>query len=275
MVESRIPDLGDVAKTLLLPLCIRAVESRQSDALLHDDRAVALVSQLDPELAWFKQANINVSSQLALVLRSRQFDSYTRDFLVRCPDSTVVHVGCGLDSRFERVDNGLVDWLDLDLPEVIALRRKLIGHEGPRHHFLAGSVFDSAWLEAMSPYYGRPFLFLIEGVLMYFQEASVRSLVLTLCQHFPGAELVFDAFSPFFVWANNLRVSRTGIGALARWGLKRGQDVERWADGIFLLDEWFPFLCREPRLEALRWVRFIPLLARVEGVYRYRLGKAV
>jgi O-methyltransferase involved in polyketide biosynthesis len=119
----------------------------------------------------------------------------------------------------------------------------------------------------------RPFLFLAEGVLMYFEEAQVKSLVLMLQENFPGAELVFDAFSPYLVRMNNLRISRTKIGARYNWGLKRGKDVERWGDGITLLDEWFPFTRPEPRLAHIRWMRHIPLFAKIFGIFHYRLGK--
>lgn len=220
-------------------------------------------------------AKIDEETRVALVLRNREFDHYARDFLARYQEVVIIHIGCGLDARFERVDNGQVEWYDLDLPEVIVLRQKLIGGEVARYHFLGCSVLDSAWLDAVSVHRQRPILFLAEGVLMFFEEAQVKSLVLMLKEHFPGAELVFDAFSPFFVWANNRRVARTKFGALCHWGLKRGKDLERWGDGICLLDEWFPFTRPEPRLSRVQWVRYIPLLAKTTGVFHYRLGKAV
>ena len=65
--------------------------------------------------------------------------------------------------RFERVDNGLVEWYDLDLPNVIELRRKLIGEQGERYHLLNISVFEPAWLELVRQHCPRPFLFLAEG----------------------------------------------------------------------------------------------------------------
>jgi hypothetical protein len=83
--------------------------------------------------------------------------------------------------------------------------------------------------------------------------------------------LVFDAFSPFFAWANNLRVTRTKIGARSYWALKHGQDLERWSDGIHLLDERFPFQYPEPRLGRALAVRHIPFFARTIGVFHYRL----
>jgi O-methyltransferase involved in polyketide biosynthesis len=270
--EKDLQSLNDVAETLLIPLYIRAIETQRRDALLKDEQAVALVRQMDYD---FSRVLIDTrpESQVAVILRNREFDHYARDFLRRFTEAVVVHIGCGLDARFERVDNGRVEWYDLDLPEVIELRRKLIGGEGVRHHFLACSVLDSAWLNGMNVHRQRPFLFLAEGVLMYFEEAQVKSLVLTLKEHFPGAELAFDAFSPFFSWANNIRVTRTKIGARSHWALKHSQDLERWGDGICLLDEFYPFRCPEPRLGQALWVRHIPFFSKTLGVFHYRLGK--
>ena len=272
MSEISLQSLSDVAETLLIPLYIRAVETQRPDALLKDEKAVALVGQIDYDFSR-TLAKIDEETQVAIILRNREFDRHARDFLRRYPEAVVVHIGCGLDARFERVDNSQVEWYDLDFPDVIELRRKLIGSERARYHFLACSVLDSVWLNVLSIHRQRPFLFLAEGVLIYFEESLVKSLVLTLKEHFPEAEMVFDAFSPFFVWANNRRVARTKIGARCLWALKRGKDLEEWGDGICLLNEWYPFHCPEPRLGKARWVRHFPLLAKTMGVFHYRLGK--
>ena len=271
MSETTLQSLSGVAETLLIPLCVRAIESERPDALLKDERAVAIVRQMGAHPARIL-AKIAEETQVAVVLRNRQFDRQARDFLARCPEAVVVHIGCGLDARFERVDNGQVEWYDLDLPDVIELRQKLIGGERERYHLLACSALDRAWLDVVSVHRQRPSLFLAEGVLMYFDEAQVKSLVLTLKEHFAGAQLVFDAFSPFFVWANNRRVARTKIGARSPWALKRGQDLESWGDGISLLGEWYPFTHPEPRLVHIRWVRHVPLFAKTTGVFHYQLG---
>jgi len=274
MTETTSPTLSGVAETLLLPLYIRAMESQRPDALLKDDKAVALVKQMNYDSSWMTKMRVDEEDKVGLVLRNREFDRFVQDFLTRNPEAVVVHIGCGLDARFERVDNGRVEWFDLDLPEVIELRRQFIGGEGTRYHLLAHSAFDSAWLDTVSAHRPRPFLFLAEGVLMYFDEAQVKSLVLALRERFPGAELVLDAFSPFLIRMNNLRISRTKIGARYHWGLKRGKDLEQWSDGITLLDEWFVFDRPEPRLAHAQWMRHVPLLARVMGIFHYRLGMA-
>jgi len=273
-MSNTIPqNLDGVAKTLLIPLYYRAIESQRPDALLRDERAVAIVAQLGEDaFARIKQVKTDEADRAGLILRDREFDRYAQDFLARCPEAVVVQIGCGLDSRFERVDNGQVEWYDLDLPDVIELRRRLIGGERERYHLLACSVFDSGWLDAVGVHRPRPFLFLAEGVLIYFTEPQVKGLLLTLQTHFPGAELVFDAYSPLLVWMNNLRVARAKIGARYQWAMKRGKDLEKWGDGIRLLDEWFYLDRYEPRLASHWWMRRIPLLAKASGIYHYQLG---
>jgi O-methyltransferase involved in polyketide biosynthesis len=226
MSETTNHNLSDVAKTLLITLYIRAVESQRPDALIKDERAEALVRQLDQESLRKTLALTDDFSRVAVILKGREFDRFAQDFLMRHPEAVVVHIGCGLDTRFERVaEGGQVEWYDLDLPEVIDLRRKLVGGEGVRHHFLACSVLASAWVDTVSAHRRRPFLFLAEVVFEYFEEEQVKSLVLTLRDHFPGAELVFDACSPFDLWVGNLYYSRSKLSAHFRWG-----DLEQTVD---------------------------------------------
>jgi len=274
MAERQLQNLDGVAETLLITLYIRALESQRPDALLIDEKALDLVNRKDYDFSRFTKFKMDEADKLAIILRNREFDRYARDFITRHSEAVVVHIGCGLDSRFERVDNGLVEWYDLDLPEVMDLRRELVGGEGPRYHHLAYSVFDQAWIEILGVYRNKPFLFLAEGVFMYFQEAQVSSLVLALRDNFPGAELVCDVFSPYIVWANNLRfrISPTKIDARYHWGLKNGKDVESWGNGIRLLDGWGIFDHPEPRLPYPRWVRYIPLFANALRIFHYRLG---
>jgi O-methyltransferase involved in polyketide biosynthesis len=274
MSETTNQDLSGVSETLLMTLHIRAMESQRPDALIKDEKAVELVTQTSYDFDRSRWIHMDEEVKVTIILRNLEFDRYTRDFLARYPEAVVVHIGCGLDSRFERVDNGTVEWYDLDLPEVIELRRKLIGGEGERYHFLASSVLEEAWLEAVSAHRQRPFLFLAEGVFMYFQEAKVKWLVLTLRDRFPGAELAFDACSPFLVRANNLRLSIAWFGARYHWGIWRGQELERWGDGIRLLDEWGYFDRPEPRLDHIRWMHTIESMARTSRIYHFQLGKA-
>src|SRR5512136_389343 len=182
MSENNNQGLSGVAETLLMTLYIRAMESQRPDALIKDEKAVALVTSMSYDFDRIRQVKMDEDDKVGVILRNLEFDRQARDFLTRHPEAVVVHIGCGLDSRFDRVAerNSQIEWYDLDLPDVIELRRKLIGDEGGRYHLLGCSVLEPAWLEAVRVHRGRPFLFLAEGVFMYFTEAQVQSLVLTL-----------------------------------------------------------------------------------------------
>jgi O-methyltransferase involved in polyketide biosynthesis len=192
--------------------------------------------------------------------------------LTRHPGAAVVHIGCGLDTRFERVDNQQVEWYDLDLPEVIDLRKTLIGGEKARYHLLSCSVFEERWLETLQIQAQRPFLFLAEAVLPYFEEVRVKKLVLNLQSRFPGAELVCDAHTPFAIWTDNLQFAISGLRVRMHWGLKHAKDLESWCAGIALLEEWYFLDDPEPRLGAMQWMRNFPLLGKAAGIFHYRLG---
>jgi O-methyltransferase involved in polyketide biosynthesis len=278
MSETTNPNLSAVAGTSLITLYLRAMESQRPDALIRDERAVAVARKISDaglyDFGRIKSLHLTEANKLVVILRNRELDRYAQDFLAHHPEAVVVHIGCGLDSRFERVDNKQVEWYDLDLRHVIDLRRKLIGDEEERHHFLACSVLDSAWMNTVSVHRQRPFLFLAEGVFMYFAEAQVKSLVLTLRDRFPGAGLVFDALSPIHVWRHNLQMRTFKVAIHVRWGIWHGQELEGWGAGIRLLDEWGFFDDPTPRLDRIRWLRSIEALARTLRIYHFQLGKA-
>ena len=269
-MSEKIPQsLEGVSETLLMTLNARARESQRPDAMLHDDKAVEMVNKLAGD---FSRLKMQRHDEIAVIMRMRKFDQHVREFLRRNPDGVVVHIGCGLDTRFERVDNGQVEWFDLDLPEVIDLRQRLISSTNSRYHSLAASAFEDGWFEEVSRYTPRSILFVSEGVLPYFEEAQVKSLFLKLRDRFPGSELVCDAHTPFVVWADNIQLALTRVKARLHWRLKNPRDVEGWGEGICLLDEWNYYQDDEPRLQTFRWVRMIPPLAKSSGIFHYRLG---
>jgi len=269
-MSEKIPQsLDGVSETLLMTLYIRARESQRPDAMIKDSKAVAMVNQIDCD---FSRLRMQRHDEVAVIMRMNKFDSYARDFLKRNPDAVVVHIGCGLDTRFERVDDGSVEWFDLDMPDVISLRQILIHSESTRYHTLAISVFEDGWLEEVSRFKPRPFMLIAEGVLPYFEEEQVKSLFLKLRDHFPGCELVCDEHTPFVVWADNLHLAFAKVGARMHWSVKQGKDVEGWGECIRLLDEWNYYEDDDSPLKAFRWVRLIPPLAKSSGIFHYRLG---
>jgi O-methyltransferase involved in polyketide biosynthesis len=283
MCETKPQPLSGVAETLLIPLYNRAMESQRPDAMIKDEKAVALVAQMSTQMGYdfsrVRQVPMPKLLRLMRLIFAREFDRYARDFLSRNPEAVVVHIGCGLDTRFERVDNGRVEWFDIDFPDVIELRQKFIGGESGRCHQLAGSALEDAWLEAVKAHFQRqngrhrPVMFLAETVFVYFEDAQIKSLVLRLRDHFPGAELVFDGWRPFEIWLANRFLSGSQFAGLMRWGFWRGQEIEGWGGGIHLLDEWGFFDRPEPRLASYHWMVPLFRLFKPMCIYHFRLGE--
>ncbi len=270
-MKADAPNLSEIDQSMLLTLYHRAMESQRPDALIKDDKAFALVNQWSDEFEQVRQTHLNEGSKFVILLRNREFDLYTRDFLSRNPEAVVVHIGCGIDSRFERVDNGLVEWYDLDLPAIIEFRRKFIGGEGERYHMIACDIRDPAWMDRVISHQPRPFLFVAEGVFMYFNEAQVKELIQNLRDHFPGSELVFDAFTPLHVKQHNRFISKSEVLPRVQWGIWRGREIEHWGAGIKFLGQWKLLDRPDAWRKHLGWNLLYDAF-KVLRIYHLRLG---
>lgn len=260
---------GDpVAQTLLIPLWARAVEQREVSPLLHDPLSSQVVAAIDAD---WSRIRLSRGDLAQIVVRAREFDRFARDFLARDPAATVVHIGCGLDTRFQRVDNSSVRWYDLDLPAVIDLRRSLVP-ESARDHYLDTSVFDLAWLDDIAVEAGSTVMFMAEAVLPYLEPHQVRALVRELWDRFPGAELVTDTHTPHAVRMENLHLAAIRSQARMRWSVRDPRELESWAAGIALVESFSYFDDIEPRMGIPAWVAHIPVISHATGIHRYLLG---
>jgi O-methyltransferase involved in polyketide biosynthesis len=259
--------LPKISKTLLLPLCFRAAETAcEPRPLIRDEWAVRLIRRIDYD---FDALAVHHFTHLATILRVREFDRRVRRFLHEHPGATVVNLGCGLGTRFFRVDDGTVSWFELDLPEVVALRRRLLP-EPPRTRCLAADALNAAWMGHV-PNCG-PLLFLAEGLLPYWEESQVGRLVRELRDCFPGSDLLFDAVTPVQAWLSPMHPALTAVGAAFRWGLGRADELEGWSTGIRLLSHTYYLEDPEPRLDPYRWLLLTPWVSRGFIVLQYRLG---
>jgi len=240
MPEKLAVPLGEVQKTLFLPLWGRAVETKKDRPLLSDPTAVRIMGSVEFDFATLA-GNLKSITQHAWIARSLLVDRCVAEFLRTSPDGTVVNIGCGMDTTFDRVDNGSVRWFDLDLPDVIALRRKFID-ESPRRTFIASSFQDDAWFANVPA--GRGLMFVAAGVFYYYEAHDVREFFVRLADRFPGCAVVFDAASPRGVEAANrlvLRAGGLGEGTPLRWGLKTAAELSSWDSRIRVVCEHLYF----------------------------------
>ena len=134
--------LGDVEVTAMIPLMNRATETQRKHPRVRDEKAVEIVETLGVKTAKYDK----LVTHECVVARTIMFDEALRDLIALYPDATVVNLGCGLDNRFARVDNGRIRWYDLDLPDSIEVRRKVFSDTG-RRTMLPVSVLDASVYE--------------------------------------------------------------------------------------------------------------------------------
>ncbi|MEL6225379.1 MAG: class I SAM-dependent methyltransferase, partial [Cyanobacteria bacterium J06627_8] len=133
----------------------------KENGLIQDEKAVEIVNALDYDFSKWKKSKTLAGA----TLRTRLFDEDVQTFLSSNPTGTIVEIGCGLNTRFERLDNGKARWFDLDLPDSMALRRQFF-EDQPRRTMLAASVLDTDWMETVIDT-GGPWCFISEAVIIY------------------------------------------------------------------------------------------------------------
>ncbi|WP_421988401.1 class I SAM-dependent methyltransferase [Roseococcus sp.] len=268
--------LTGAKETLLLTLAAKAGESRLPDSLLHDHFAAAAMARIDYD---FARLNIDRDLMVGLALRAHVLDEWARAFLARNPGATVLHLGCGLDSRVFRLDPPPeVRWFDVDFPEVVELRRRL--YPARKGYTLVGAaVTDPSWLDAIPT--DRPALILAEGLLLYIAADEVIPLLDRLTARFPGGELAFDGYSRLGLWVVQNHPSIRRTGARLHWALEETRDLERAIPRLRLLEErgaHEPAQTARMSLSAqcaMLVARLVPGLGKVGRLLRYRFEARV
>ena len=218
-------------ETLLITLYARA---QPDNPLFFDPMAQDILSRVDYD---FARLRVPYKTVVLVCQRAKKMDAVTRGFLGENPGGVVLQLGCGLDNRFWRIDDGQVDWYDLDMPPVVELRREFFA-ESERYHMISSSVTDLEWMDAVAAD-GRPVLVVAEGLLMYLGEEDVRRLVLRLREAFPGCQLIADVFSRLTARSAANHPSLKSTGATLGWGIDDPRELEAWAPGLRLLEEWY------------------------------------
>ena len=168
-------------------------------------------------------ARIGITGRWAplVTVRTAQYDIWASQFLAVHQHATVVHLGCGLDSRVFRLDPGPgVEWYDVDYPAVIALREKIFPTR-PRYHLVATSATDPSWLDQIPA--DRPVLLLAEGISMYLTERRGRRAAATRRRPVP----VRRTADRLLQLARNQVAEDAHVGAAVRFDAATGRSIAR------------------------------------------------
>ncbi len=236
-------DLTPLPETALITVWAKAVENGRENPICRDPWADKFVKEIDYDFDRFKKSK---GSQAGVCIRTKLLDDATVHYLYEHPKTTVINLGAGLDSRGRRLAAADVIWIDIDLPEMMVLRRQLF-EDMPNHHIIDGSVLDDVTYAKIPPEYlvERDILIIAEGLLMYFDEGELKSLFNLLTRRFPHARMLFEVLPQSIIGKEKYHDTLSKISVNnpeQRPKFKHGIDgprfFEAWDPALHLVEYW-------------------------------------
>ncbi len=263
--------LGDVQETLLTPLCARADQFGRSDAIVIDAAAKQLVDAIKYD---FEKIRRFPNTLTGCAIRAAIMDAWIQEFLTANPTGAIGLFGVGLDTVFERNDNGRANWFEFDFADVIALRQTCFAPD-PRRHLIAGDILETSWIGDVKAAAQGPWLFQAAGLLMYLQPTQVEQLFRLLADHFPGSTFLFDGCSKLAKqnsdrWEATIRTTAANY----HWAIDDPHNVATWDERIQVTDVRYmlDYHRHQWRWDTRIWARLVPKLRKAYHINRARLA---
>ena len=216
-----ISSLSNLSETLLTPLYARALEGQRKNPHFRDPYAEKIIKTLAPRYQAHQKSKMN---RWGCAARTILIDRRVQAYLKKFPQATVINLGAGLDARYYRVDTGQLQWVNIDLAEVMALRAHFFPEE-ERVQNISASVFARDWKAQLAT--SEPVLIIAEGLLMYFTEAQIRTLFQEIHFYFPQATLVLELMSASFLKMQKLHANVKLNQITFKWGLHQAADFSK------------------------------------------------
>lgn len=226
--------LGDIQKTALIPLVIRANETKRKNARIRDKKALEILGALETTALKIDAKRFDsFFSHEGVVARTILFDTAVRNLLETYPSAVCINLGCGLDDRFSRVDNGKCSWFNIDLPDSIAVRRNFFS-ETQRERMISGDILTPGWTEGIPA--NRIAIVIAEGLLMYFSRAQVKAILNNITGAFCGGFFLAELMHPKMMnekMHDTVRHTNAKFG----WGTKSGKELLELDKNLELVEE--------------------------------------
>ena len=227
-MEKIVPSINDIiADTLFITVYMRALDARKKHPVLGDRKSVELMNRID--YPFEKYSGIKTMSRLGTCVRLKYIDEQLEEFIATHEKVIVVNIGCGLDDRYNRIKNASkAIFYELDIPECIKLREQLIQTHS-NQFLISGSAFESGWLEKLRKKYpDGNFIFIAEGVFMYFPEEKVRELLCSIADSIPNARIIFDGITKYLSRHSDKHDTLRNAKAVFAWGFDDNRIFVNW-----------------------------------------------
>ncbi len=221
--------MNQVNKTLYIPLYGKAFVSKKG-IILQDKKA---------EEVWdaegFELKGKSKSKWLAyyMGMRSAVFDHWLVDKMTQNKDAVVLHIGCGMDSRVERVGTREHTWYDVDFPEVICERMKYY-QENEEYHMVEADVRDRGWIDKLPV--AANAIVVMEGVSMYFEPKELKHVLKALSSKYAKLHILMDCYTIFAAKASKYKNPINDVGVTLVYGMDEPRVLEE-STGVYFVRE--------------------------------------
>ena len=260
--------MNNVNKTLYIPLYGKALVSKKG-IILNDKRAEEIW-----EREQFPLKGKSRSKWLAyyMSIRSFVFDAWTREKMAELPNAPILHLGCGLDSRSERLCVNKATWYDVDFPLVIDERRRYYT-ETENYRMLAADIKDTAFIKMLPK--SEHAIVILEGVSMYLTTEELKQLFLNLNERFLHLSVLLDCYTPFAAKMSKIKNPVNDVGVYKMYGIENARLLETNTALTFFREHTMTPSCLTDELEGFERFVFKLLYAgkiskRIYKLYEYK-----
>ena len=210
-------ELSNESKTMFIPLYGKALMSKEN-IFLKDLKAEEIVSKVNYDFKSLKQSKW---LSMYMSLRSLIIDELCNKYILEHPNSTVIHLGCGLDSRNLRVNQNFNKWYDVDFESVIDIRKEFYENT-IKYNMLGTSILDYKWLDSINK--SDDILIVAEGLTMYLSEEEIKNLLEQINTKLGTVHLLFDAYSKKGVKASKIKNPVNQMNAKVKYGINKPEE---------------------------------------------------
>lgn len=227
-----IMELSNESKTLFIPLLGKALMSKKN-LFLHDYKAEEIIDKVDFDFKSLKQSKW---LSMYMSLRASLLDELCNKYLLEHDDVTVIHLGCGLDSRCLRLKQKYKIWYDVDYESVIDIRKNFF-ESTDNYKMIGSSVTDYEWLERIKD--SKNVLIVMEGLTMYLSKDEMSELINQINMKFSNVYLIFDAYTKKGVKGSKIKNPVNQMNAQIKYGIDNYQEFLELNENLEYVSTYF------------------------------------
>jgi len=239
---------------MLLTLFAKAQHSKEKNPKFYDKKAIEIISQIDYD---FTVSDKDKKMKYGVISRTIVLDEMVKEYINENPHSTIINIASGMDTRFNRLDNGLIRWYNIDLENSAKFRLQYI-EDTDRVKTLAYSAMDPKWADEIKIDSGNV-LFIIEGLTMYLEEKDISNILKIINDNFKHCTIFVEIMPPVSV-KNTKEISVEQTNSKFTWGVQKGHELLKlnsnfkWIHDVNLFDGMNIY---KPIVRLFTWLPFI------------------